>query len=223
VPDWLPNPLVLPVGLLIGVLIAAPVGPVNIIVIQRAIERGTFGGWPAGVGAVLADGLIAFLAAIGVGAISNLVAVYRYPIQAIGGIVLLVFALMLFRRNTPIVVGAKTGFDRDSLLKLIWDAPKAFLMTITNPGAVLGLFAIFGGVSSFVAVRGKLDALVMVAAIMAGSMAWWVGLSALVARIRDRLDTQWLSRVNEIAAWLLVVFAVVLVGEVAWQLVSKAS
>ena len=62
----LPNPLVIPVGILIGILVSAPVGPVNVLCIQRAIERGFFGGVAAGLGAVLGDGLIALFAAFGV-------------------------------------------------------------------------------------------------------------------------------------------------------------
>lgn len=67
----LPNPLVLPVGIIIGILVAAPVGPVNVLCIQRAIARGMWGGVAAGLGAVLGDGLIALSAAMGVGAISG--------------------------------------------------------------------------------------------------------------------------------------------------------
>ena len=40
----IPNPLIIPVGLVIGILVAAPVGPVNVLCIQRAIERGFWGG-----------------------------------------------------------------------------------------------------------------------------------------------------------------------------------
>ena len=59
------------IGLIIGVLIAAPVGPVNIVCIQRTLERGFWGGFAAGLGAVLADGLIATIAAYGASAISG--------------------------------------------------------------------------------------------------------------------------------------------------------
>ena len=37
---FLPNPLIIPVGIIIGILVSAPVGPVNVLCIQRAIERG---------------------------------------------------------------------------------------------------------------------------------------------------------------------------------------
>ncbi len=40
--------LIIPAGMLIGILVAAPVGPVNVLCIQRAIERGFWGGMAAG-------------------------------------------------------------------------------------------------------------------------------------------------------------------------------
>ena len=53
------------VGLAVGMLVAAPVGPVNVMCIQRTLERGMWGGLAAGLGAVIGDGLIAFVAALG--------------------------------------------------------------------------------------------------------------------------------------------------------------
>ncbi len=47
--QFLPNPLIIPVGIFIGILVAAPVGPVNVLCIQRAIERGVWGGVAAGL------------------------------------------------------------------------------------------------------------------------------------------------------------------------------
>ena len=41
---FLPNPLIIPAGIMIGVLIAMPVGPVNLLCLQRSVERGFWGG-----------------------------------------------------------------------------------------------------------------------------------------------------------------------------------
>jgi threonine/homoserine/homoserine lactone efflux protein len=106
--QFLPNPLIIPVGVIIGILVAAPVGPVNVLCIQRAIERGFWGGIAAGLGAMLGDGLIALCAALGVGAISGAVAYHRVTIQVLGGLVLVVFGLKLYfatPRFTPVVMG----------------------------------------------------------------------------------------------------------------------
>ncbi|HRD77984.1 MAG TPA: LysE family transporter, partial [Hyphomicrobiaceae bacterium] len=165
-----PNPLIIPVGMFIGVLIAAPVGPVNVLCVQRALERGFWGGVAAGIGAVLGDGLIALLAALGVGAVSGAVAHYRSSIQIVGGLALLAFGVRLYFMRPNIVAPNPEQEAKTSLRDFAWDIPQTFFLTITNPAAVLGLFAIFGGVSTFVNVDSWIDALTMVAAIVGGSL-----------------------------------------------------
>ena len=216
--DLIPNPLIIPVGLVIGILVAAPVGPVNVLCIQRAIERGMWGGIAAGIGAVLGDGLIALFAALGVGAISGAVAHHRTGIQIVGGLALIAFGVKLYFTAPRLAAFDPEAESRARLKDFVWDIPQTFFLTITNPGAVLGLFAIFGGVSTFVEVDGYIAALTMVAAIMAGSFGWWVFLSTLIGRVRHRLDPDKLGRINQYAGLLLIAFGGVLIGEMGWKL-----
>ncbi|MGQ0672701.1 MAG: LysE family translocator [Hyphomicrobium sp.] len=205
--------LIIPVGMLMGILVAAPVGPVNVLCIQRAIERGFWGGLAAGLGAVLGDGLIALCASLGVGAISGAVQYHRTLIQVVGGLALVAFGLKLFYTPPRIESLGPVDDAGASLKDFAWDIPQTFFLTITNPGAVLGLFAIFGGVSTFVEVHTYLDAFVMVASIMGGSLLWWVTLSNLIGRVRHRLNLDRLRQINQIAGVLLMIFGGVLVGE----------
>ncbi len=213
--DFLPNPLIIPAGIIIGILVAAPVGPVNVLCIQRAIERGFWGGIAAGLGAMLGDGFIALCAAMGVGAISGAVQDHRVAIQLVGGVVLVAFGLKLYLAPARLVSVTPAADRAETLRDFVWDIPQTFLLTITNPGAVLGLFAIFGGVSTFVEVKSYVDALTMVAAVMGGSLAWWVTLSHIIARFRHRLSLERLALINRIAGLLLVGFGLLLIGEVA--------
>ncbi len=210
----IPNPWIIPVGMAIGVLVSAPVGPVNVLCIQRAISRGVVGGIAAGIGAVLGDGFIAMFAALGVGSISHAVKDWRNSIQIVGGLVLLGFALKMYLTPAPTAPPSPGDDDKATLADFAWDIPQTFFLTITNPGAVLGLFAIFGGISTFVEVRGYIDALTMVAAVMAGGLMWWVVLSNLIGRIRHKLDVRHLQLINKMAGLLLALFAGVLIGEV---------
>jgi threonine/homoserine/homoserine lactone efflux protein len=210
---FLPNPLIIPVGIIIGILVSAPVGPVNVLCIQRAIERGFWGGIAAGLGAMLGDGLVALCAALGVGAISGAVQYHRMTIQVLGGLVLVVFGARLFFA-TPRIVPMAMGARAETLRDFVWDIPQTFFLTITNPGAVLGLFAIFGGVSTFVEVESYVDALTIVAAVMGGSFLWWFSLSHLIGRFRHLLNEQRLRLINQITGLLLLGFGVLLIGEV---------
>ncbi len=212
--DYLPNPFIIPVGLIIGVLVAAPVGPVNVLCIQRAIERGFWGGLAAGIGSVAGDGLIALTAGLGVGAVSGALVDHRAIIQVIGGLALAVFGLKLFH-TTPRISMTSAGEQEGTTLKdFAWDIPQTFFLTITNPGAVLGLFAIFGGVSTFVEVASTIDVLLMVAAIMSGSLLWWIALSNLISRYRHLIDAERLRAINRIAGILLTGFGGLLLFEV---------
>jgi threonine/homoserine/homoserine lactone efflux protein len=215
--DYLPNPFIIPVGLIIGVLVAAPVGPVNVLCIQRAIERGFWGGVAAGIGSVAGDGLIALCAGMGVGAVSGAVADHRAFIQVVGGAALILFGAKLYSTVPRIATFAEGHKDNATLKDFVWDIPQTFLLTITNPGAVLGLFAVFGGVSTFVEVQSTIDVLLMVAAIMSGSMLWWIALSNLINRYRHLMDAGRLRIVNRVAGLLLANFGALLLAEVVWK------
>jgi len=211
----LPNPLVVPVGFLVGILIALPIGPINLLGLQRAVERGFLGGVAAGIGIMLGDGLIALAAALGVNALTGAIREYRTVIQIIGGVALMGAGAKLYF-TTPRLSSVHEA-ERATLADFAWEIPQLFFLTITNPGAVLGLIAIFGGVSSFVEVSSYADAITMVASIMGGSLCYWIVVSRLIGGIRHRFDAVLMTRINRVAGTVLIGFGLLLIG----QLIDK--
>ena len=195
-------------GLGIGVLMAAPIGPVNVLVIQRAVAGGFWAGLAAGLGAVAGDGLLAAIAAFSVTAISDAMSAYAGWIQSIGGLLLIGFglALLLTRPALTIPVGEKSH-----LLEHTGIIPQTFFLTVTNPGAILGMAAMIGGLGSLVGgLNTYVDALLLVAAVMGGSLLWWLGLSELIATIRHKLTEARLKLINRIAGGVLIAFGLIL-------------
>ncbi|HWV81299.1 MAG TPA: LysE family transporter [Hyphomicrobiaceae bacterium] len=217
---FLPNPLIIPAGIMIGVLIAMPVGPVNLLCLQRSLERGFWGGVAAGLGVVIGDGLIALFAALGVGAVTGVIRHYRMTVQTIGGLALVAFGIRLYFTRPQLHHDEHIDGRRPSLAAFAWDIPQTFFLTITNPGAVLGLFAIFGGVSSYVQVETYIDAFTMVAAIMGGSLLWWIVLSHTISRFRHHMDVEMLRLLNRLASLILLGFGGLLLSEVAMKFIS---
>jgi len=198
-------------GIFIGLLLAAPIGPVNVLVIQRAATGGFWAGLAAGIGAVLGDGTLAAIAAFSMRAISDLMIAYRGPIQLVGGAVLIIFGLgLLFARPAPSCQPGK-GSPRWEHTGVI---PQTFFLTVTNPGAILGTAAIFGGLGSLIGGPDtNLEALLLVAAVMGGSLLWWLGLSELIATIRHKLTEERLKLINRVAGLVLIAFGLlVLIG-----------
>jgi len=229
------------IGLIIGVLVAAPVGPVNIVCIQRTLERGFWGGFAAGLGAVLADGLIATIAAYGASAISGFMRDHQLKIELIGGVILTGFGLNVFLAQPKIVATATTNIARlrrlsnmvprclrPTLRFKVWRimphlsiAPQTFFLTITNPGAILGLFALFGGATSVLGgIDNWIQAVTVVGSIMAGSIVWWASLSHLIARVRHKLTESRLKRINQVSGVVLVMFGAVLLAQFAHGLIG---
>jgi threonine/homoserine/homoserine lactone efflux protein len=195
-------------GVGIGVLMAAPIGPVNILVIQRTVAGGFWAGLAAGIGAVLGDGLLAAIAAFSVTAISDVMNAYAGQIRLIGGLLLIGFglALLFARPAMTIPIGQKSH-----LLEHMGIIPQTFFLAVTNPGAVLGMAAMIGGLGSLIGgLNTYLEALLLVAAVMGGSLLWWLGLSELIATIRHKLTEGRLKLINRIAGGVLVAFGLLL-------------
>ncbi|HEX4894414.1 MAG TPA: LysE family transporter, partial [Hyphomicrobiaceae bacterium] len=128
---FFPNPLIIPVGFVIGVLIALPIGPTNLLGLQRAVERGFFGGLAAGLGITIGDGLIALAAAVGVNAISGAVKEYRTAIQIVGGLALMGAGAKLYLTVPRFATSSEA--ERATLGDYVWDIPQLFFLTLTNP------------------------------------------------------------------------------------------
>lgn len=201
-------------GLGIGLLVAAPIGPVNVLCIQRAVTNGFWGGIAAGLGAVLGDGLLAAIAAFSVTAISELMISHSGAIQLFGGALLIIFGIgLLFARPMLIVQPGQKSH--------LWDhwgiIPQTFFLTISNPGAILGMIALVGGLGSLIGgLDTYLEALILVASIMGGSFLWWLGLCELIATIRHRLTENRLKLINRVAGTILLSFGAALVLRELW-------
>jgi threonine/homoserine/homoserine lactone efflux protein len=195
-------------GIGVGLLVAAPIGPVNVLCIQRAASKGFLGGVAAGIGATLGDGLLAAIAAFSVTAISDVMIAYAGSIQLVGGILLIMFGIGLLFTSPKLEVAPG---QESRLLEHTGIIPQTFFLTITNPGAIIGMAALVGGLGSLIGgIDSYLKALLLVGSIMGGSLLWWLGLSRLIATIRHRLTEGRLRLVNRVAGSLLIAFGVVL-------------
>ncbi|MEJ8571696.1 LysE family translocator [Microbaculum marinum] len=203
------NLLVIPVGILIGIVVSAPVGPVNIICIGRALRLGFVPAVLAGVGAAVGDGVLALIAAFGINAVAEAVSDHSRLIQLVGGLILIGFGIRV-TMSTPQSSARADAHISDSAIRII---PATFLITITNPGALLGFLAIFGGIvgEELLPEGDYAAAVLMVLAVSGGALLWWAGISAFVARIRHLISDATLRRINIVSGVLLAGLGILLI------------
>lgn len=192
-------------GILLGLAIAAPLGPIGALCISRTLERGFWAGVAGGLGTALADGAYALMAAAGFAAFAALLDRISVPLQLFGGVFLLWLGWKSFQPKPP-VAAAKVG-ARD----LLSTTGATFLLTITNPATILSFAAIFAGLG--LASQGDgWSAALLVAGVFAGSMLWWIFLSGTVALLHHRLPERFALWVSRISGVVLIGFGVVAIG-----------
>jgi threonine/homoserine/homoserine lactone efflux protein len=190
-------------GLVIGVAMAAPLGPVNLIVIRTALCHDLKVAFLAGLGAVLADVLIAGIAAYGIQSISHIILDYAEFLQVAGGL----FLIFLGIRT------ARTHFAASDLAATPHAARfgLTFSLSVTNPGLVLGYLAIFSSLSSVLALsETPYRPAIVVLGIALGGALWWLLLSFLIGMLRTRLSSTTLDRINRWAGIMVAAFGFLL-------------
>src|SRR5205823_12324111 len=128
-------------GMLVGIIIAVPAGPVGVSCIRRTIFHGRLAGFISGLGAATAEAVFGIIAAFGLTVISDLLLDYRNWLRVGGGALLLYIGITAFAADP--LAGTQTQRDPEDLLN---DYLSTFALTITNPITILAFLAIFAGI-----------------------------------------------------------------------------
>lgn len=196
-------------GIAIGVAVAAPIGPINIMCIQRSLKQGFSAGLSTGIGAVLGDGAFAAIAAFSITSVSDILTKYSHWIEVTGGLFLIGLGLRSVFGEASFKP-PPAGLDILGTTNLIGTT---FFMTITNPAMVLGFVAFFGSAGGLINLPlNYWGAIALVASVMAGSLLWWVFLAGIMHRFRLKIGANAIATVNRISGCIIALFgAVVLV------------
>ena len=190
-------------GVAIGLALSAPLGPVNLIVIRTALRHELKGAFLAGLGAVLADVLIAGIAAYGIQSISHLILDYSKYLQIVSGVFLVVLGIRT----------ARTHFAASDLTNGLHSAKfgLTFSLSVTNPALVLGYLAIFSSLSTHLALGASpfRPAIVLLGIALGGAL-WWLLLSFFIGKLKTRLGTSTLDRINRWSGILVAAFGFLL-------------
>ena len=195
-------------ALWIGLSIAAPVGPVGLLVIQRTWRHGLAVGLATGLGAAVADAACGAIGAYGISALVSALQGARVPLALAGGAFLLWLAWRTWPRSPSAAPAGPAGTESEAAMaappRLLPSFAGTFVLTLSNPATILSFIAIFAAVAS----QGvPASPLLMVAGVLIGSAAWWLLLCAAVGALRSRFDARAQRWVGRVSALMLAAFA----------------
>ena len=188
----------------IGFVVAAPVGPIALLCMQRTLGHGRARGYATGAGIATADALYASIAAFGLTELSTLLVGAQSWVRLIGGAALIWLGLrsaLARRRERAPDVAAPT---------LLGQYASAAGLTLANPQTILTFAAIFAGAGLALAGGGWTGAAATVAGVFVGSLTWWAIVVTTVGALRTLAGERfliWAGRVSGAAIALLGVVA----------------
>jgi len=201
--------MILSEGFIIGLAIAAPVGPIGVLCIQRSLHDGFRIGLMTGLGAALADGVYGCIAVFGLTAISLLLMTHQFWIRLIGGLFLLYLGIKTFFAKP--VEREKKKDERSAWHALL----TTFFLTLTNPATILSFIAIFAGLGLGTKNHTYVEAGILVASITLSSALWWLFLSGFVAFIlHHRLSSSVIRGVNRLSGCIILAFALFALSQI---------
>jgi threonine/homoserine/homoserine lactone efflux protein len=189
-------------GLIIGFLIAAPVGPIGVLCIRRSLAEGWSVGLSTGLGAATADASYGAVAAFGLTALSGLLVEGRVWLALAGGLFLIYLGV-----RTAVSRPSEGGSEKGVSRSLIAAYASTFFLTITNPLTILSFAAVFAGWS--ISTGGSYaNATLLVIGVFLGSAAWWLILSSGVSLLRKRVGPRTLLWVNRLSGLIIAAFGI---------------
>jgi threonine/homoserine/homoserine lactone efflux protein len=192
---------------LVGLSIAAPVGPIGLICIQRTLSQGAKAGFSSGLGAATADGIYGAIGAFGLTTVTHAFTSASRTISLVG-VVFLGWLGIRFLRAGPPGDSDTPATTRDSLRAFA----STLVLTLANPATILSFAAVFAALSGSTILDPN-SAGTLIAGVFFGSAIWWLALATGVSRIRHRIDASAMQWISRIAGGFLLGFA-------GWQLYS---
>lgn len=201
-------------GLVVGIAVAAPVGPIGLLCIRRTLARGWSAGFRSGLGAATADATYGMMVAAGFAATGLLVS-YAREMQFGGGILIALLgalAIRAFFGGTAQRAAEARGWGRGA----IGDFLSTYVLTISNPMTIVAFAGLVAGLGA-AAGGGGASAFVLVAGVFSGSALWWFLLASVASVVRNRLTdehTRWLDLASGLVllAWGLRIVYGALIG-----------
>jgi threonine/homoserine/homoserine lactone efflux protein len=187
-------------GIIVGIVIALPVGPVGVLCVRRTLFEGAMFGFVSGLGAATADTIFGLIAGYGLTFVSDWILSYEDWLSLVGAVFLFYLGL------PPLLSHTKPEPEPLAGERLLGAYASTFALTITNPITILAFAAIFArvGIDEQAALLGIG---MLVTGVFLGSLLWWLGLSFGIAWVQKRTSTVNLKRLNRASGAILTLSA----------------
>lgn len=190
-------------GVLMGLVVAVPVGPLGLLCISRALGLGPTYGLFSGLGVATADALAAGIAALGITLISGFLSEHQMILRLVGGAFLCYLGWKIYLTE-PIAQVPIKDFNG-----LVGAYATTLLLTISNPVTILSFVAIYAGWHVPSLDGHYVAAAILTLGVFTGSALWWVALFICLQAFHEKVNLRFLFWVHRVSGSIIAVCGVI--------------
>lgn len=192
-------------GIIIGLFISVPLGPIGMLCIQRTLNRGRKFGIATGLGATTSDILYSIITLFFLSFVLDTIERHKLIIQIGGSIIMIIFGLFIFRSHpaTQPKPNEKTKHN------LFGDYISSFGLTLSNPLVLFVLIALFARFN-FIDIKTTFYHTAFgILAILGGAFTWWLVLTFLASHFRHMFNRRGLRVLNQITGSVIILIGLI--------------
>lgn len=195
-------------GVVVGFLVAMPVGPIGILIMQRTVNKSRLSGYMSGLGAALADLIYAIIAGYSLTFIIELVRQHQVSFQIFGGLAVVAIGFHIFFKNP---VRDLKKFKRKGNTP-VQDLTSTLALTLANPITIFAFIALLASSGITFTLERPYQTLFLVSGVFIGACLWWLSLVELVYIFKHRFNLRVLWWFNKIAGIAILLFVAITLG-----------
>jgi len=187
-------------SVLVGICLAAPIGPVLLTVMQKTLSYGKGTGTKAALGCAVMDTVYATLSFIALAFIKGFLEEHKLLVAIIGGCVVIALGVMMMLSDPYSKYRERTA----SGWAAFWEVA---LIILTNPGSILYDFTVctFFGLEA----RGW-DLVPLSLGVFAGEALFWTLIILLFGHLHHRLGKETIVKLSKLSGAVLLVCGIVI-------------
>lgn len=191
-------------ALLLGAIVAVPIGPVLLLVLQKTLSRGRWTGFVTGIGSAVIDTVYAAIGLYALSLIQEFLTANEDVIMMCGGLLVIGIGLwMALRKEERVVQKTTKGTTAASY------ALQAAGCALSNPGALVFSFALlaFFGLG---AATLKTPSWLIILCVFLGEMTYWNFLTYAIVHFK-KFSNRTIRIISHLAGYAIIAFGIFLI------------
>lgn len=192
-------------GIVVGLFISIPLGPIGMLCIQRTLSKSRLHGIITGLGATTSDLVYTIITLFFLHFVIDFIEIHKSIIQIAGSIIVVGFGIFIYRSN-PIIQPKASDKIQNSLLE---DYFTSFVLTLSNPIIIFILIALLAKFDFLQEDTSTVHIVSGILSILGGATLWWTSLTYLVSHFKDKLTSIGLRFINIISGLIITIIGII--------------